>query len=310
MAEPHVHGPHCDHEHAEPGHVHGPDRGHDHGHAHTGGKLGEYYLEQLLTIFACGAFGVIAVLMYFNTDSKGNSMLKWILAPTFWPWVLAAGFVLLGLAFLRGVIVWKQAGAVTHVHGDDCGHGPGDCGHDHAPGDAHSHGNIYWRVLVMAFPVLLFLMGLPNASLSKEWLAKRTDVTSIGNVSDVESREGVVSFAAATPEDQFAELNTWANDANKRAEYEGKTVQVKGQMRKVSDREFTLFNLKMTCCASDMTPLQGRILPEFAVTGISDYEWVEVRGKLQFAKLPGKDKGYIPVIRVASSSGLVKASGD
>jgi hypothetical protein len=314
MAEPHVHGPNCDHDHNHDhgGHVHGPDCGHDHDHAHAHppARLGEYYLEQLLTIFACGAFGVVAVLMYYNTDSKGNPMLKYILANTFWPWVLSAGFVLLALALVRGIVVWKQAGAVTHAHGDDCGDDHGDCGHDHAPGEAHSHGNIYWRVLVLAFPVLLFLMGLPNASLSKEWLGKRIGKDSIGKVADVEAKDGVVSFAAARPEDQFAELNSWAADPAKRQEYEGKTIQVKGQMRKVSDREFTLFNLKMTCCASDMVPLEARILSEFAVTSIDDYAWVEVRGKLQFAKAPGKRGGFIPVIRVASADGLQKTSAD
>src|SRR5262245_65124164 len=125
MADNHVHGPGCGHEHNhEPhGHVHGPDCGHDHAHDHApaASRLGEYYLEQLLTIFACGAFGVVAVLMYYSSDAKGNSMLKWILAEQFWTPVLIAGYVLLALAFVRGVVVWKQAGAVSHVHGDDCG---------------------------------------------------------------------------------------------------------------------------------------------------------------------------------------------
>src|SRR5262245_66666070 len=106
MAEAHVHGPGCghDHDHDTPGHVHGPDCGHDHAHPAAPARLGEYYLEQLLTIFACAAFGAVGVLMYFNTDAKGNPMLKWILAEVFWPWVLAAGIVLLVLAFVRGVV--------------------------------------------------------------------------------------------------------------------------------------------------------------------------------------------------------------
>jgi uncharacterized repeat protein (TIGR03943 family) len=307
MAEAHVHGPDChhdhDHDHEAPGHVHGPGCGHDHTHAPSAG-LGEYYLEQLLTIFACGAFGAVAVLMYFNTDSKGNTMLKYILAEQFWPWVLGAGIVLLVLAFVRGIVVWRQAGAVSHVHGDDCGHENGDCGHDHAPGEAHAHGNIYWRVLILAFPVLLFLMGLPNSSLSKEWVERRVDSSkSIGDQKDVAAKAGDTLF-------DFAELNSLAADPNKRAEYEGRSVQVKGQMKKVSEKEFTLYSLKMTCCASDMVPLQARILSNFPVTSIEDHGWVEVSGKLQFAKLPGKKDAYVPVIRVEKPDGLQKIAAE
>src|SRR4029078_11380227 len=120
MADKHVHGPGCghDHDHEPHGHVHRPDCGHDHAHEHApaAARLCEYYLEQLLTFFACGSFGVVAVLMYYNTDAKGNTMLKWILVPQFWIPVLIAGLVLIGLAFVRGAIVWKQAGAVGHTH--------------------------------------------------------------------------------------------------------------------------------------------------------------------------------------------------
>src|SRR4029078_3975716 len=114
------------------------------------------------------------------------------------------------------------------------------------------------------------------------------------------------SFAAARPEDQFAELNSWAADPGKREEYQGKTVQIKGQMKKISDREFSLVNLKMTCCASDMTPLQARILSSFAIASIGEYEWVEVRGKWQFRKPPGRREGSIPVIRVTPPDGVQK----
>ena len=47
----HVHGPDCDHGH---------DHAHDAGHTHA--ATGEYYLEQLLTLLVCGAFGVVAIL--------------------------------------------------------------------------------------------------------------------------------------------------------------------------------------------------------------------------------------------------------
>ncbi len=305
MAEAHVHGPNCghDHDHKAPGHVHGPDCGHDHAPAAKAAGMGEYYLEQLLTIFACGAFGVVALLMYYNKDANGKSMLNWILAPEFWPWVLGAGFVLLGLSVIRGIVVWRQAGASAHVHGDDCGHDHGDCGHDHGPDESHSHGNAYWRVLVLAFPILLFLMGLPNSSLSKEWLNERLNESKLGKIDDVAAKSGDVLF-------DFAELNSLASDPGKRKEYEGRTTQVKGQMKKISDKEFTLFYLKMTCCISDAVPLQSRIISDFVISSIQDNEWVKVIGKLQFARLPGKKELYIPVIRVAKPEDIEKVSAD
>lgn len=283
----HVHGPGCGHDQAHAGHVHGPGCGHDHAPAAKAAGLGEYYLEQLLMIFACGAFGVVAILMY------QYDMLRHILVPQFWVPVLVAGIVLIGLAFIRGVVVWRQAGAPA-AHGEDCGHDHGDCGHDHGPDGTHSHGNAYWRVLVLAFPVLLFLMGLPNSSLSKEWLDKRVDTSTIGEIGDVTAKSGDTLF-------DFAELNSLAADPNKRTEYEGRTVQVKGQMKKVSGNEFTLYNLKMTCCASDMIPLQARIRSTVAIASFPDHSWVEVSGKLQFAKLPGKKDSFIPVIRVEAN---------
>jgi uncharacterized membrane protein YcgQ (UPF0703/DUF1980 family) len=87
-------------------------------------------------------------------------------------------------------------------------------------------------------------------------------------------------------------------------------TQVKGQMRKISDKEFTLFYLKMTCCISDAIPLQSRIFSDFAISSIQDNEWVKVSGKLQFARLPGKKELYIPVIRVAKPEDIEKTSTD
>jgi hypothetical protein len=260
------------------------------------GGLSEYYLEQLLTLVACGAFAVVAILMYrFN-------MLKYILDPMFFTPVLVSGFVLMVLVVIRGWAVWKEAGEGTNHHHHDHSHDE-CCDHDHGSG-GHTHGNMYWRVLVLAFPILLFLMGLPNGSLSKEWLASRLgDQKSLGQLDDVAAKDGdVVRF-------DFAELNTLAVDAAKRAEYEGRTVSIKGQMRKVTEKEISLFTMKMTCCAADMVPLQARIVSDFTVLNYEDYGWVEATGKLQFAKKPGKNE-FIPVIRTSGLDGLRKVAAE
>ncbi len=314
------------HEH-EHDHHHGHEHTHhDHGHAHG---AGDYYLEQLLTIFICGAFGLVAILM----NSFG--MLDHILAPQFHSWVLGGGIVLLAFVIIRGAALWVSAGSHAHAqahhhhhdhaheHGPDCDHshehGPGcDHGHDHphenhgahehahahAPGDDHSHGNIFWRVVVMAFPLLLFCLGLPNSGLSKEGLDRRLGKDAeIGDIKEVAAKGGdVVTF------NDFSELNAAANDPGKRTEYEGREVRVKGQLKKLDSTEYTLFKMKMTCCAADMIPLKARIKTSFA-TQFEDYKWVWAQGRLQFVESSDK-RQYVPVVRVKNPSGLQEAPAE
>src|SRR5437763_6199826 len=161
----------------------------------------------------------------------------------------------------------------THEHGHD--HGHGDCGHDHGPDhahDGHSHGNIFWRVVVLAFPVLLFIWGLPNAGFSKEWTDRR-----LGKVENLADTAEVAAKGGDTRQFDFAELNAAAFDPDKRAGYEGHQVRVKGQLQKIGDREYRFYKLKMTCCAADMIPLKARIKTKFA-TQFESGEWVWAEG--------------------------------
>ena len=64
-----------------------------------------------------------------------------------------------------------------HVHGPDCEHTHGDAhaAHDHSPDDhGHSH-DLTWvfaRMLVLLFPVALFVLGVPNKGFSPDYLAR------------------------------------------------------------------------------------------------------------------------------------------
>src|SRR5437870_3090179 len=98
-----------------------------HEHHHDGESLRDYFTEQLLTILVCGLFGFVAIRMY------QNGMLQYILAPQFWPPVLAGGIALLVLVALRALSVWREAGeANAHGHGHEHHHE-----HDHHHGHAH-----------------------------------------------------------------------------------------------------------------------------------------------------------------------------
>ena len=269
----HVHGPDCDH-----GHDHAP------GEVHTHAPTGEYYLEQLLTLFVSGAFGLVALLMV------RARMLDVILAPEFHNWVFAGGVVLLLFTAVRGVVLWRTVGQ------------PIDCGHAHAPGEDHTHGNIFWRVVVLAFPLLLFALGLPNKGFSQDWVNRRLGVAETLTVGDV------VSKAGDTATFEFHDLNALAYDADKRQSWEGRTVRVKGQLNKIGDKEFTLYKLKMNCCAADIVPLKARVLTSYVPTFKSG-DWVYTEGVLQFVEQSEK-KQFIPVIRVKDAKGLTKAPAE
>ena len=182
-----------------------------------------------------------------------------------------------------------------HVHGPDCDHG-----HDHAPGEDHTHGNIFWRLVVLAFPLLLFGLGLPNKGFSQDWVNRR-----LGTDAAVDLGGEVIAKGGETVQFEFHELNAMAYDESKRQAFEGQTVRLKGQLRRIGDREYTLYRLKMNCCAADTIPLKARIVNSFVST-FPDGQWVSAEGVLQFAEDKEK-KQFLPVIRVKDAKGLVTA---
>ena len=270
--------------------------GHDHaGHGHGHG-VSDYYLEQLLTVFVCGAMGLTAVLMY------AFGRLDVILISALRPWVLAGGVALLVVTAIRAVSLWRSVsanaadtGAAGHVHGPDCDH-------DHGPEDhAHMPGGIYLKTIPLMVPLLLFVMGLPsNAGFSEENINSRLGkAVSIGEIQDVAAKSGDVLVL------DFSDLNMSAYDPGKREAFEGRKVRVEGQLKKVSERDYELFRLKMTCCAADMIPLKARIKSDIVIpqSQFPDHQWVSVEGQLQFVEIPEK-KMFLPVIRIGGKGGL------
>jgi DUF1980 C-terminal domain len=143
---------------------------HDHSHDHPN----PYYLDQLCTIGVCAALGIVAILMW-RSGSLG------ILAAVFQYAVLVGGVALVLVALVRGVALWKLAGAATAAHHHDHDHGPG-CEHDHShahdhehgPGCEHDHDHDHahaghdhgWapaKYVVLLLPITLFFLGMPNA---------------------------------------------------------------------------------------------------------------------------------------------------
>lgn len=108
---------------------------------------------------------------------------------------------------------------------------------------------------------------------------------------------------------RFNDLNDAAFDEAKRKSLEGQTAILEGRFRRIEDKQFTLFRMKMTCCAADTVPLKVRIVVPTAINGVNDYDWVKVKGQIQFIKIPGGKAGaeqYLPVIMVADITDVQK----
>lgn len=93
---------------------------------------------------------------------------------------------------------------------------------------------------------------------------------------------------------RFNELNDAAFDEDKRRSYTGQTAILEGKFNRLSDKEFTLYRLKMTCCGPDAVMLKVRILAP-QVPAAREGEWVRVRGVIRFIKAPGQER-YTPVL--------------
>ena len=300
--------------------AHDHEHHHDHGHHHHHGAdaAREYFTEQLLTIFVVGMFGFAAVRLY------QTGMLEFVLAPQFRLPVLIGGVGVLALVVVRAVSVWREAGRTQahhhhdhghehghadHVHGPDCDH-TRDHDHDHGHGHTHAHDHanhghshdlawVFTRVLILFFPVALFLIGLPNAGFSQDHINKilGVDQAVSAELGQVATGEGVVM--------SFADLRQAAYDADKREALAGQVGIIDGKFRAIGQNQCTLYKLKMTCCAADAVPLKIRIITPTAISGFDDGQWVRVKGEVRFLPIQGTTQ-YLPVIAVADVADVKK----
>lgn len=328
-----------------------------HGHHHGDPEsVKNYFVEQLLSILVCGLIAFAAVSMY--TNDRLGFLVEQFRKPVLW-----GGAALLVMVVLRMVAVWKEAGelraqaqtqadagtpvcGVDHVHNADCSHDPNIGGgntHDHDHAHSHDMSWVFARMLVLIFPVGLFFLGLPNATLGKDWQLRQAgggqalgigelkelakDATVVeekkqgdGSVVNILKAKNGLKLKSVTPagggdpvlsvvveggaEMRFNDLNDAAFDAAKRQALEGQTAILSGRFKRLADKEFTLFRMKMACCATDTVMLKVRIIAPQAVNNVQDFTWTQVKGQIQFYKVPGGPNGaeqYIPVLMVADN---------
>lgn len=325
----HSHGHDHDHNHGGHGHSHGH---HHHDHSHGDG---EYYLNQLLLVFICGVFGVVGVLLYQTLSNTNGGMISKLLAPKFQLPVLIGGIGLLAVVLVRGVCLWQAAGdrhahhhhhhghdhkpgekcdhpdhkhdecdEPNHVHTETCGHH----GHGHADHSAedHDHGNVYWRVVVLGFPIFLFLMGVPSKGFSARWIAEY-----LGPEEALAYTSRVVAEdASKQPLYDFKSLNQMSKIESARQSLTGTRAMLKGQFAPAGEKEFSLVFLSMVCCATDNEPLRARIVvkndSDISLFKQQAYPWVEVSGVLsEFVQ--SKNGDWVAIIRI-DENGYVRAT--
>lgn len=309
------------------------------GHDHTEDR-NAYYLEQLCTIGICGALGGVAIMMY-NQDLLKYILAEKFNLPgdvtlPFHVMVFIGGISLLVLVVVRAVALWFSVAEVqaSHAHPHDHGHGHDHdhshahdhghshhhhdcCGHDHEhdhhhdhdhehaaegpPPSAHhdhDHGWNPWRYAILLLPIVLYFLNLPNQGFSQDYLKRQLGAQLEDNSIVKMEQTGEIKLL-------FPELEAAAYTPQKRAYYEGKIGSLKGQfVAGGSDKEFTLFRLKITCCAADVIPLMVRIVSPESITNIKTEQWVEVTGQIQFRKLKDRDE-YAPVLQLRSRDEVV-----
>ena len=149
-------------------------------------------------------------------------------------------------------------------------------------------------------PIMLYFFNLPNSSFSAEYIQR-----------DLQS--GVLESPTAPLADRgmamnlgFKELTEASYFPTQREELEGKSGKIRGMYSPLgSDKEFTLYRVKINCCAADAIPVGVRIISEENITQIKPKDWVEVEGQIQFRKPVGKDK-YMPVLLLKSRDQVKK----
>ena len=243
-----------------------------------------------------------------------------ILHPKFHVWVLVGAVALLVIIALRAIALWREISILKseakcnhdHHHGENCDHhhhhlendksglenchhhdhgqhhdhNHDGCGHDHSHEDCgHSHDMAPWRFMVLALPVILYFLNLPNEVFSN---VKAVDLSQFGEVGAV--AEKGVDFNVG-----FLQLEMAAMSQESRNHYEGKTVRLVGKYVGEDEKRFSLIRFKINCCAADAVPLNSVIMVDPASMEKINWKgyrnkWVQVTGRVHFLKRKDNDQ--------------------
>jgi hypothetical protein len=152
--------------------------------------------------------------------------------------------------------------------------------------------------------VVLYALNLPNEGYSDERVGANTNSKQLKDM-----RSGLAQFVGASAllvhknsgdfEKSFGELADGAKRAELRNSWEGKTIVLRGQYRAITDRDFTLYRMKISCCVTDAVWVNARIIAPEPIQTYSSGNWVEIRGELEFMRTEGT-ADWVPVVRLKS----------
>ncbi len=263
---------------------------HAHEHAHHGSS---YYLEQACTLVACGALGLVVVLLNFQKTPDNQKVLSLLLANYLHPFLVGSGIAILLIVGLRGTFLGLSAlGAARQnhslIHNESCGH-------QHAP----DHGWSPMRYLVLCLPVMLFLLGLPNEGFRS---ARAVQIEELER--EVTEKHGDVVYL------DFMEFYNSAYNTVDREFLKGRTGVLKGQLAHGnSPNVLSLVRFKRGCCPADAIPLFVAVVSPERISEIKNMAWVEVTGQIQYVRRKGRDQ-EIPVLKLGSLKDIVLTSSE
>jgi uncharacterized membrane protein YcgQ (UPF0703/DUF1980 family) len=174
---------------------------------------------------------------------------------------------------------------------------------------------------VLLIPITLFLLGLPNkgpSAAAHEKVNVRADpqmtpeYATLASMGALPLQQAVLA-GAMTPkvtERDFLELQGAAREEYRRKELDGQMISVRGQFARVpgSDRLFSVVRFRVQCCAADAIQYEIPALCRESLDGITNKEWVQVTGRVQFQKR--RDGNFMTVLIVPRRSNVVLTEPD
>jgi uncharacterized repeat protein (TIGR03943 family) len=245
---------------------------HDHDHHHDANT---YYLEQILSIAACGALAGVFIMDWYS------GKIVFFIKGRYFLLVLTGALLLLALVVIRAVAVWRSVDEPEHTHH-----------HGHSHEHEHSHGWAPWRYVVLLLPVALFFL-MPAEGLSGAGQQVRA--------ADVSGPKGSVADKGEDFGVTFLQLEQAALSEDTRNYYEGKTIRLDGRYVAGDSSHFTLVRYLRGCCPADAIPLKALIVvdrsrsTEPLDSNRLNQKWVEATGQVQFLKLRNSDS-FVPAI--------------
>jgi len=262
---------------------------HDPSHKHSA-----YYTDQWCTVAACGALGLVVVLLYYQKTLDNQKVLSLLLANYLHPFLVGGGIALLTIVSLRGLFLWLSVHRRPITHETEHRH-DGGCCHE----DNHDHKWSPVRHIVLCLPIMLFCLGLPNEGFRS---ARAVEIEEPEHPTS--AKLGDLIYL------DFKEFYDSPHNQPKREYFEGRTGVLKGQLaRGNSPSVFSLVRFIQTCCPGDAIPIRVAVISPEGIPDVKNMAWLEVTGQIQYAKRQGRNE-TVPVLKVRSLKDVVLTTSE